>query len=160
MLACFSNSMWNWMYPAPMEFWNEVNFWQVTRLTVLSHCSVISSICVTLLLGNFVLSLKMLWKIEKNWYIVKGHIVLQISRYRCIIGSKPENIISPHLEFIIKLFLLPMKIKKKQSVRAMHEPWLYFGSGKNYNSYKRYLGVNWEKFKYEIDCFMKLLFIS
>lgn len=71
MLACFSNSMWNWMYRAPMEFWNEVNFWQVTRLTLLSQCSVIGSICVTLLLGNFVLSLKMLWKIEKFWYIVK-----------------------------------------------------------------------------------------
>lgn len=114
MLACFSNSMWNWMYRAPMEFWNEVNFWQVTRLTLLSHCSVISSICVTLLLGNFVLSLKMPWKIAKFWYVVKGHTVFQKSRYRCKNGSKSENKISPHLEFIIKLFLLPMKIKGKK----------------------------------------------
>ena len=131
MLARFSNSMWNWMYRAPMEFWNEVNFWQVTRLTLLSHCSVIGSICGTLLLGNFVLSLKMLWKIAKSWYIVEVHTVLQKSRYKCVIGSKSENKTSPHLEFIIKLFLLSTKIKGKKSILAMHEPWLYLGSGKN-----------------------------
>lgn len=53
------------------------------------------------------LSLKMLWKIAKFWYVVKGHTVFQKSRYRCKNGSKSENKISPHLRVYHKIISSP-----------------------------------------------------